>query len=190
MSAGSCITSWSCRCSHRMSRIVSISHVRRAALGLLASACALLPNPEVSVKTLRAGSFTLDSSVVSFDLRPGVTQAQYPEVCMSLDTLRYTFRPKAEQFHPLELTDTTIYARNDSTGDGRAIALTALLEAPNGDRVNSGRGDYAPGNGEEGEVVCLGFGALPPNVTYTKLRLRSTVPVVVKQITWHYFTRT
>jgi hypothetical protein len=121
---------------------------------------------------------------------------------MILDTLQYVFRPRAEQFHPLQLTDTTVYLRNSATHPTTPIVLRAGLEARNGERVDSGNGEYVPGNGmdtpynrahvldEGGEVVCLGWSALRPGVTYVKLRLRTSQRVVVHDLTWEYLTRT
>jgi hypothetical protein len=173
-----------------------------AAIGCIGAACALLPTPNVTVKTLRSGSFTVDATGVVFDLRSGITEAKQPTVCMILDTLQYVFSPRAEHFHPLQLTDTTVYLRNNATRSTTPIVFKAVLEARNGERVDSGSGEYVPGNGmdtpynqahlldEAGEVVCFGWSALRPGVTYVKLRLLTSQPIVVHDLTWHYLTRT
>jgi hypothetical protein len=173
-----------------------------AAIGCVGAACALLPTPDVTVKTLRSGPIAVDSTGVVFNLRSGVTDARHPELCLILDTLHYVFHPRAEKFHPLQLTDTTVYPRDAGTHATTPIALKAVLEGRNGERVESSGGGYSPGNGmdtpynrahllgEEGEVVCLGWNARRPGITYVKLRFRSTRPIVVHELTWHYLSRT
>jgi hypothetical protein len=173
-----------------------------ATIGCIAAACALLPNPDITVKTLRSGSVAVDSTGVVFNLRSGVTDASRPELCLILDTTHYVFHPRAEKFHPLQLTDTTVYPRNAGTQASTPIALKAVLERRNGERVESNGGSYSPGNGmdtpynqahllgEGGEGVCLNWNALRPGVTYVKLRFRSTRPIIVHELTWHYLTRT
>ena len=188
------------RVSSKPSADARIRFVRflQAAIGYTVSACGLLPEPDITVNTLRSGSITVDSMGVVFALRSGVTSVRDPKLCMILDTLHYVFRPRAEKFHPLRLTDTTVNSRNISIQDAPPIALRAVLEGKKGDRVESSGGEYSPGNGmdtpynrahllgEEGEVVCLGWNSLRPGVTYLKLRLRSTRPIVVHEPTWHY----
>ena len=173
-----------------------------AAIGCVGAACAFGPAPDITVKTLRSGSVAVDSTGVVFNLRSGVTDAHHPELCMILDTLHYVFHPRAEKFHPLRLTDTTVYPRDTSTQATTPIALRAVLEGRNGERVDSNGGGYSPNNGmdtpynrlhllgEGGEEVCLDWNALRPGVTYVKLRLLSTRPMVVHELTWHYLSRT
>jgi hypothetical protein len=188
----------------RLSAVSRICFARflRAALGCVGAACALLPSPDISVKTLRSGSVTVDSTGVVFNLGSGVTDASHPRLCMILDTLHYVFHPRAEKFHPLQLTDTTVYPRDAGTQTTKPIALRAVLEGRNGERIDSSGGGYSPGNGmdtpynrihllgEEGEEVCLHWNTLRPGVTYVRLRLRSTRPIVVHELTWHYSNRT
>jgi hypothetical protein len=121
---------------------------------------------------------------------------------MILDTLHYAFHPRGEKSRPLPLTDTTVYPRDAGTETTTPIALRAVLEGRDGERVDSSGGGYGPGNGmgtpydrmhllgEEGERVCLVWNTLRPGITYVKLRFRSTRPVVVHELTWHYFSRT
>ncbi|HKW10673.1 MAG TPA: hypothetical protein VJO33_09855 [Gemmatimonadaceae bacterium] len=162
----------------------------------------LLPSPDISVKTLRSGALAVDSAGVVFNLRAGVSDASHPSLCMILDTLHYVFHPRAEKFHPLQLTDTTVYPRDTGTQTTTPIALRAVLEGRNGEHVVSSGGGYSPANGmetaynrmhllgEEGEAVCLDWNTLGPGVTYVKLRLRSTRPIVINELTWHYLSRT
>jgi hypothetical protein len=173
----------------------------RAALGCVGAACALFPDPDITVKTLRSGSLAVDSAGVAFTLRSGVTDARQPGLCMILDTLHYVFRPHGDKLHPLTLTDTTVYPRQAGTQTITPIALSAVLEGSNGEFVVSSGGRYGPGNGmetpynrthlldEEGMEVCLVWHTLRPGVTYVKLRLQSTRPIVVNELTWHYFSR-
>jgi hypothetical protein len=106
---------------------------------------------------------------------------------MILDTARYVFRPQAEQDHPLPLSDATVYARHAGSSDDTPIAFRAVLEGGNGERVHSGRGGY--GIREQGEELCLGWTNFHPGVTYVRLRLWSTRPVVLDKVTWRYLTR-
>jgi hypothetical protein len=173
-----------------------------AAIGCIGAACALLPTPDVTVRTLQSGSVAVDSTGVVFNLSSGVTDARHPELCLILDTLDYVFHPRAEKFHPLQLTDTTVYPREPGMQAATPIALRAVLEGRNGERVESSGGGYSPGNGmdtpddrvrllgEAGEEVCLDWNALRPGVTYVKLRFRSARPIVVHELTWHYLGRT
>lgn len=187
-------------------RFSALSRMRFArlllvAIGFVGTACSLLPTPDVTVKTLRSGSIAVDSTGVAFDLPSGVADP-HPTLCMILDTLRYDFRPRAEKFHPLGLTDTTIYSRDAGAQITSPIALRGVLEGRNGERVESNSGGYGPGTGtdtpynrahlldEGGEVVCLGWNLSGRVGTYPKLRLRSTRPIVVHDLSWHYFTGT
>jgi hypothetical protein len=189
------------------SRLLAVSRIcfprfLPAAIGCVGAACALGPTPDITVKTLRPGSVAVDSTDVVFNLRPAVTDAHDPELCMILDTLHYVFHPRAERFHPLQLTDTTVYSRDAGTQAAMPIALRAVLEGRNGERVESSGGGYSPGNGmdtpynrarllgEGGEEVCLDWNTLRPGVAYVKLRFRSTRPIVVHELTWHYVSRT
>lgn len=158
-----------------------------AALVCGGAACAILPRPDITVKTLASGSTVVDSSGLAFDLPAAAAAAQHPNVCLILDTLEYGFRPRAEPFHPLPLTDTTVYARHAVAQSATPVALRAVLEGKNGKRVDADWGGYVPGNGR-GVSVCLGWTALPGAVTYTRLRLSSTRPIVAHELTWHYFT--
>jgi hypothetical protein len=188
------------------SRLSAVSRISFAlflppAIGGGITACAILPSPDITVRTLQAGSVTVDSTGVAFNLRSAVTDANHPDLCMILDTLRYDFRPRAEKFHPLPLTDTTVYVRNASTLDAAPIVLQGVLEGSGGEYVDSDGGGYSPATGmdtpfnrkhllgEGGEVVCLDWSALRPGVTYTKLRLRSTRAIIVNELTWHYLSR-
>ena len=173
-----------------------------AAIGCFVGACALLPSPDITVKSLQSGSVAVDSAGVVFNLRSGVTDATHPAVCMILDTLQYVFHPRAERSRPLPLTDTTVHSRDAGMQAATPIVLRAVLEGTNGERVESTGGRYGPGNGmdtpynrehllgEGGETICLDWNALRPGVTYVKLRLRSTRPIVVHELTWHYLSRT
>jgi len=162
----------------------------------------LLPSPEITVKTLRSGSLAVDSAGVVFNVRSAGTDASHPSLCMILDTLHYVFHPRPDKLHPLELTDTTVYPRDPGTQNTTPIALRAVLEGTNGEFVVSSGGGYNPGIGmgtaydrmhllgQEGIVVCLDWNALRPGATYVKVRLQSTRPIVVNDLTWHYLTRT
>ena len=162
--------------------------------------CAILAQPDISVTPLRSGAVPLDSREVAFNLPSGVTAAHRPSLCMILDTAQYVFRPHPEKFHPLDLTDTTIHVRN--AVNGAPVVLRAVLETRSGERIESDRGGYTPGNGmgtaydhehllgEEGVVVCLDWHNLIPGVTYVKLGLGSNQPIVVHELTWHRYTRT
>jgi hypothetical protein len=136
-----------------------------------------------------------------FNVRSGGTDAAHPALCMILDTLHYVFHPPGDKLHPLQLADTTVYPRDAGTQNTTPIALSAVLEGGNGEDVVSSGGRYGPGNGmetpydrmhlltEAGVQVCLFWNTLRPNVSYVKLRLRSTRPIVVNELTWHYLTR-
>ena len=171
-----------------------------AALGCGGTACATLPKAEVTVKTLKSGSTVVDSSGRAFDLPAAAAAAQHPNLCLTLDTLEYEFRPRAEPFHPLPLTDTTVYLRNAVAQNATPIVLKAVLVGERGKRVDGDWGSYVPNNGmdtpenrqrlmsEAGENVCLGWKAVPGGDRYTRLRLSSTRPIVVHDLTWHYNT--
>src|SRR3982751_5964124 len=109
-SSGALITSpeGAMRVFPRLSAVNGICFARflPAAIGCVGAACAFLPTPDFTVKTLRSGPIAVDSTGVVFDLRSGVTDARHPELCLILDTLHYVFHPRAETFHPLQLTDT------------------------------------------------------------------------------------
>ena len=170
----------------------------RGALGTIC-ACTLLPSPDVSVKTLRSGSLAVDSTGVVFEVRPGIRGDSHPTLCMNLDTLYYVVLPRAEAFHSLPLTDTTVYARNAAR---QPIALRAVLESSNGEQVVSTGGGYSPGNGMDtpdnqrhltgpgGVAVCLVWNSLRPAVRYGTVRLQSTRPVIVHDLSLHYLSRT
>ena len=174
----------------------------RAAVGCVSAACALLPSPDITVKTLRSGPLAVDSAGVVFNVRSAGTDASHPSLCMILDTLHYVFHPRPDKLHPLPLTDTTVYPRDADTQTATPIALRAVLEGTNGEFVVSSGGGYNPGIGmgtaydrmhllgQEGIVVCLDWNALRPGATYVKVRLQSTRPIVVNDLTWHYLTRT
>jgi hypothetical protein len=167
--------------------------------GCVLSACTSLPAPDITVTALQSGVVTVDSTDMVFTLPSAVTGAQRPALCMILDTLQYVFRPAAEHFHPLPLTDTTLYSRVDGIRDSTPIVLIAVLEGSTGERVGYTSGAYSPGTGmdtpynhshllgAEGESVCLSW-ELHSRGAYTKLRLRSNRLVVLHDLTWHYFT--
>jgi hypothetical protein len=152
-------------------------------IGLLISACALLPEPDVTVSTLRAKPLTIDSAGIVFELGRGVRGTQQPGVCFSTDTSRYVIRPQATKGFPLQLTDTSLQTR----GGGTPIALRAALEGADGVLVDSHGGAYGPD--ESGERLCVGWTGLRPDMTYVRLHVRSTPPIVVHDLTWRFFTR-
>jgi hypothetical protein len=161
---------------------------RPATIGwVIVSACALLPEPDVTVNTLRSHTFALDSAGVVFDLGRGVRAAQQPGVCFSIDTSRYVLRPQATQGVPLQLTDTTLRTRNAGAGAGTPITLRAALEGADGVLVDSHGGAYGPD--ESGERLCVRWTGLRPGMTYVRLHVRSTPPIVVDNMTWRFFTR-
>jgi hypothetical protein len=158
-----------------------------AAIGWVLSACALLPEPDVTVNTLRSKPSTIDSTSVVFELGRGVRGAQQPGLCFSIDTSRYVLRPQATKGFPLKLTDTTLQTRSTGAGAGTPIALRAALEGADGVLVDSHGGAYGPD--ESGERLCVGWTGLRPGMTYVKLHVRSTPPIVVHDLTWRFFTR-
>ena len=180
---------------------ICFAQVLPAAIGCVGAACAMLPTPAYTVKTLRSGPTAVDSTSVVFNLHTGVTGERHPELCLILDTLRYVFHPRAPRFHPLPLTDTTVYPRSTGTQATTPIALKAVLEGRNGERAEPSGGSYSPGNGmdtpynrahllgEGGEQVCLNWNTLRPDVLDVKLRFGSTRPIVVHELTWQYSNR-
>ena len=162
---------------------ISLARFLLTAIGFIVSTCISLPTL-MSVKTLRSSPVTLDSTGVVFALRSGVTDGNEPSVCLVLDSLRYTFRPEAKPFHPGMLTDTTVYPRNVTAPGGTPIAFRAVLEGNNGERARFQPSGYGF-NQNEGYELCLGAPELVPGVSYVRLRLRSTRPIIVERVTWH-----
>jgi hypothetical protein len=138
-------------------------------------------------RTLAPGPIAFDSKGIAIHLRSSVNDANMSgELCIGFDTSRYVFlswrtltvrerRPSDASFWPTP-------PPNEETPDSTAISLAIQLEGGNGERAEFDRVSSIVGSGE----MCTGSTEVRPGVFYTKLSLRSTKPVVVRNVTWWY----
>lgn len=149
------------------------------------SLCATLACAPERIRTLAPGPIRFDSTGVAIQLRSPVNERNTSvNLCVSFDTTRYLiyiFGVRTLTVRPRRPADPSSWL--EDAPDSRAISVDLQLEANNGERAKFSQGSAF---GDSGQRECLGSFEFRPGISYTRLWLRSTRPVVVTKVerTW------